>query len=61
MAASAGRQKSLLRRIKRFSEAIALPPAKRYLNWIGIFQERQRGDLYRDEFAEQLTSDPAAF
>jgi asparagine synthase (glutamine-hydrolysing) len=51
----------LLRRIKRFSEAITLPPAKRYLNWIGIFQERQRAELYRDDFAEQLTSDPALF
>jgi asparagine synthase (glutamine-hydrolysing) len=58
---SSGRQKSLLRRIKRFSEALALPPAKRYLNWIGIFQERQRAELYRDEFLSQLTSDPASF
>jgi asparagine synthase (glutamine-hydrolysing) len=58
---SSGRQKSLLRRIKRFSEAITLPPAKRYLNWIGIFQERQRGELYQDDFAAQLTSDPALF
>lgn len=58
---SSGRQKSLLRRIKRFSEAITLPPPKRYLNWIGIFQERQRGELYREDFAEQLTSDPAMF
>ncbi len=56
-----GRQKSLRRRLKRFSEAIALPPAKRYLNWIGIFQERQRGELYQDGFAAQLTSDPALF
>jgi asparagine synthase (glutamine-hydrolysing) len=58
---SSGRQKSLLRRIKRFSEAITLPPARRYLNWVGIFQERQRAELYRDDFLAQLTSDPAAF
>jgi asparagine synthase (glutamine-hydrolysing) len=58
---ASGRQKSFLRRLKRFSEAIALPPAKRYLNWIGIFQERQRGELYQDDFAAQLTSDPAQF
>jgi asparagine synthase (glutamine-hydrolysing) len=58
---ASGRQKSLLRRIKRFSEAITLPPPKRYLNWIGIFQERQRGELYQDDFAAQLTSDPALF
>jgi asparagine synthase (glutamine-hydrolysing) len=40
---------------------MALPPEKRYLNWIGIFQERQRAELYRDEFLAQLTSDPARF
>lgn len=58
---TSGRQKSVFRRVKRFSEAITLPPAKRYLNWIGIFQERQRGELYQDDFAAQLTSDPAVF
>ena len=54
---ASGRQKSFLRRVKRFSEAISLPPPRRYLNWIGIFQERQRGELYRDDFLAQLTTD----
>ena len=58
---SSGRQKSLFRKIKRFSEALALPPERRYLNWVGIFPERMRGELYRDEFLSQLTSDPASF
>jgi asparagine synthase (glutamine-hydrolysing) len=58
---SSGRQKSFVRRIKRFSEAIALAPHRRYLNWIGIFQERQRADVYRDDFLAELTADPATF
>jgi asparagine synthase (glutamine-hydrolysing) len=58
---SSGRQKTLLRRAKRFSEAIALPPERRYLNWIGIFQERLRGELYREEFLAELTTDPVTF
>lgn len=58
---SSGRQKSLFRKIKRFSEALSLPPERRYLDWVGIFPERLRGELYRDEFLAQLTSDPASF
>src|SRR5256885_4881720 len=58
---SSGRQKSFFRRVKRFSEAITLPPPRRYLNWVCILQERQRGELYRDDFLAQLTTDPAAF
>jgi len=58
---ASGSQKSFFRRVKRFSEAITLPPPRRYLTWVGIFQERQRGELYRDDFLAQLTTDPAAF
>jgi asparagine synthase (glutamine-hydrolysing) len=58
---SSGRQKSLLRQIKRFSEALALPPDRRYLDWVSIFRERMRGELYREEFLSQLTTDPATF
>src|SRR5262245_22164304 len=58
---SSGRQKSLFRKIKRFSEALSLPPERRYLDWVGIFPERLRGELYRDEFLAQLTTDPASF
>jgi asparagine synthase (glutamine-hydrolysing) len=58
---SSGRQKSILRKAKRFSEAIGLARERRYLNWIGIFPEQARADLYRDEFLEQLDADPATF
>jgi asparagine synthase (glutamine-hydrolysing) len=58
---SSGRRSSLVRKIKRFSQYVAMAPERRYLNWIGIFPEHLRGDLYRDEFLEQLASDPAAF
>jgi asparagine synthase (glutamine-hydrolysing) len=58
---SSDSRSSLLRKAKRFSQYVAMPPERRYLNWIGIFPEHLRGELYRDEFLEQLTSDPAAF
>lgn len=57
-----GRQKSRLRQAKRFAAALALPPHRRYLEWIAIFGEERRGALYRDEFVEQLTdADPLEF
>jgi asparagine synthase (glutamine-hydrolysing) len=56
------RQKSLGRRIKRFSEAVGREPCARYLDWMSIFTESRRALLYRDEFVAQLgDSDPAAF
>ncbi len=55
------RQKCLRRRWKRFVEALHLPTERRYLDWISIFNERQRGELYRDEFVPQLVADPLAF
>jgi asparagine synthase (glutamine-hydrolysing) len=56
------RQKSLLRRAKRFSQSITLSPSRRYLEWVAIFQETQRGGLYQDSFLEQLPgADPQAF
>lgn len=58
---SSGRQKSRLRQFKRFSEALSQSPERRYLDWISIFNERRRADLYQDEFLAQLTTDPAAF
>ncbi len=47
-------QKSLRRRIKRFLAALSQSPERRYLRWIGIFDEESRRKLYTDEFAEQL-------
>lgn len=58
---SSGRQKSRVRQFKRFSEALSLSPERRYLDWISIFNERRRADLYQDDFLARLSTDPAAF
>jgi asparagine synthase (glutamine-hydrolysing) len=58
---ASGRQKSLLRQAKRFSEALALPAERRYLDWISIFNESRRAELYNDDFLAGLSTDPAAF
>ncbi len=56
------RQKSLLRRVKRFSGALARPPQRRYLDWIGIYNEAARAELYTETFIGSLAdSDPFAF
>jgi asparagine synthase (glutamine-hydrolysing) len=56
------RQKSFLRRFKRFSEFLRKTPQRRYLEWIAIFNESRRAMLYRDEFVEQLpNADPFSF
>ncbi|MBP90516.1 MAG: asparagine synthase (glutamine-hydrolyzing) [Planctomycetaceae bacterium] len=56
------RQKSFLRRFKRFSEFLSKTPQRRYLEWIAIFNESRRAMLYRDEFVEQLpNTDPFSF
>jgi asparagine synthase (glutamine-hydrolysing) len=59
---TSGRQKSLLRQLKRFSEALGMSPARRYLDWISIFNEPRRAELYSDEFVSQLpAADPFDF
>jgi asparagine synthase (glutamine-hydrolysing) len=58
---SSGRQKSRVRQFKRFSEALGMPAARRYLDWVSIFHERMRGELFREEFLSELTADPAQF
>ncbi|HEX5103613.1 MAG TPA: asparagine synthase (glutamine-hydrolyzing), partial [Pirellulaceae bacterium] len=59
---ASSRQKSRLRQFKRFSEALSLSPARRYLDWISIFNEGRRAALYSDEFLAELPdSDPFAF
>ncbi len=57
------RQKSKLRQWKRFCEALAADPVRRYADWIGIFGEARRAALYRDDFLESLDPhhDPLAF
>jgi len=55
-------QRNLLRRWKRFCEGMTLPPVHRYLQWIGIFHDLQRGVLYSESMLEQLPGrDPADF
>ncbi len=56
------RRRSVVRRIKRFLGAMAEPPARRYLNWLQIFPETLRAELYNDDFLERLPgADPFDF
>ncbi len=56
------RQKSRRRRWKRFVEVINQSPSRRYLQWIAIFNEARRGELYSDEFVATLPeADPLEF
>lgn len=56
------RQKSFLRRLKRFTDRLAEEPRRRYMHWIGIFSEALRAELYTDEFLAQLPDvDPLEF
>lgn len=56
------RQKSLVRRFKRFSEFLGKTPQRRYLEWIAIFNESRRAAMYRDDFVERLpNTDPFSF
>ena len=55
-------RRSLLRRIRRFCEALGQPPIERYMNWIQIFGEASRLDLYQESFIEQLPDrNPVSF
>ncbi|MGI9443935.1 MAG: asparagine synthase (glutamine-hydrolyzing) [Rubripirellula sp.] len=51
------RRKSLVRRGKRFLEALDQPPSRRYLNWLQIFPESLRASIYTDGFLESLPGD----
>ena len=51
------RRRSLVRRGKRFLEALGQPDARRYLNWLQIFPEEMRAALYTDEFLQRLPAD----
>lgn len=51
------RQRSLIRRGKRFCEALGQPPARRYMAWIQIFPERLRAEMYSDAMVAQLPGD----
>jgi len=56
------RRRSLVRRGKRFLQALGQPTVRRYLNWLQIFPESIRASLYREDFVESLpATDPAEF
>lgn len=56
------RQKSLRRRFKRFVDVLGQSPARRYLEWIAIFGQARRRELYTGEFAAALPGpDPLEF
>jgi asparagine synthase (glutamine-hydrolysing) len=45
---------SLIRRAQRFSNALQMPPERRYLDWVSIFKEQDRTSLFNDDFAASL-------
>ena len=49
-------QKSFRRRVKRFLAGLAVPPERRYLKWVGIFDTERRLEMYTPGFREQLQS-----
>ena len=56
------RQKSYSRRLKRLLGALASPAERRYFDWVSIFNEARRGELYDAEFIARLPdSDPFDF
>jgi len=55
-------QRSRLRRLKRFVEAIHESPLRRYVDWMSIFNESRRAELYDEGFLARLPdADPGAF
>ncbi len=55
-------QRSRLRRFKRFVEAVHESPLRRYVDWMSIFNESRRADLYDESFLARLPdADPSAF
>ena len=51
------KRRSIVRRAKRFLEAIGEPTARRYLNWLQIFPESLRASLYSEDFVAKLPGD----
>lgn len=51
--------KNNIRRLKRFFDGIDLPPASRYVRWLGIFSEKLKKELYAESYASNPEgSDP---
>lgn len=56
------RQKSVLRRFKRLVGALGRPAERRYFDWVSIFNEARRAELYDESFIARLPdSDPFDF
>lgn len=59
---ASNKQRSFVRRLQRFGEALNQPLARRYMNWLQIFPERMRAELYNDDFVATLPNeDPFEF
>ena len=59
---ASNKQRSFIRRLQRFGGALNQPLSRRYMNWLQIFSEKLRAELYRDDFVEQLPDeDPFEF
>lgn len=59
---TSNRQRSFIRRLQRFGAALHQPMARRYMNWLQIFPEGMRADLYQPAFLESLPNeDPFQF
>ncbi len=52
------RQRGRIRQFKRLVEALGLEPAQRHLQWIAIFNETRRAQLYNEQWITQLGGDP---
>lgn len=48
------RQRSFWRRLKRFLGAMSEPTARRFMNWLQIFPEHLRAEMYTDSMIESL-------
>ncbi|MEX2112237.1 MAG: asparagine synthase (glutamine-hydrolyzing) [Pirellulales bacterium] len=56
------RQRSVLRRAGRFAEALRYSPQRRYFDWMSMFNEARRAELYSDAFLAELPdADPFGF
>lgn len=51
------KQRSVIRRGKRFLESLGQLPSRRYLSWIQIFPESLRAGLYNEDFVKRLPGD----
>ncbi len=59
---SGRRQRSFLRRAGRFAKALSHSPQRRYFDWMSMFNEFRRAELYSDAFLAELPdADPFAF